>query len=263
MAHHKDVLAKDTHAPYSFIYQTSFERVNSIGFTNEDVGKLARQLSDDSIWILVDTTPSWSKLLIEGDSTSPIGIAGGHLAGLYPNPSVLPDTHNHTPGITIPPYPSTLPPSGQAGGDLVGDYPNPLLKPTNVIPGFYTAPTINVDNKGRIIHIESNNLGEVNEGSNLGTGVGIYSHKLNTTLNFRSLLSNNTGITITSRPNEILIGQEGLARLSGATFTGPVVIPDIEIGTSLVNKGRTTYTIFNLLLQSVGHPTPIKELFNT
>ena len=60
-------------------------------------------------------------------SSTPVGPAGGDLSSAYPNPQVLDDSHGHTPGITIPAYPTGLPPTGSAGGDLSGTYPNPTV----------------------------------------------------------------------------------------------------------------------------------------
>ena len=43
--------------PYSFSYADSAERTGATGLTVADVGKFARQLDDDSLWMLVDASP--------------------------------------------------------------------------------------------------------------------------------------------------------------------------------------------------------------
>lgn len=47
------------HVPYQWSYPNSAARVSATGFIVSDVGKLALQTSDSTLWILTDTTPSW------------------------------------------------------------------------------------------------------------------------------------------------------------------------------------------------------------
>jgi len=85
--------------------------------------------------------------------------AGGDLSGAYPNPSVQDDSHSHTPGVSIPSYPTSLPPSGTAGGILDGSYPNPGLASSVAGAGLSESSdvlSVNVDNA--TIEINSDTL---------------------------------------------------------------------------------------------------------
>ncbi len=54
---HKDLT--DAHIPYAWEYADATEREAGTGFADADVGKLARQLDDNTLWMLTATTPTW------------------------------------------------------------------------------------------------------------------------------------------------------------------------------------------------------------
>ena len=59
-------------------------------------------------------------------SLPPEGVAGGDLAGIYPNPSIANGVITSS-KLASGVIPTTLPPSGIASGDLSGLYPNPTI----------------------------------------------------------------------------------------------------------------------------------------
>lgn len=47
------------HPPYNWTYATAALRLAATGFVASDVGKVARQTDDNSLWLLTATTPTW------------------------------------------------------------------------------------------------------------------------------------------------------------------------------------------------------------
>lgn len=58
---HRDLSGTQIHVPYAWEYATSVDRTGATGFAASDVGKLARQLSDNTLWMLTNHSPvTWT-----------------------------------------------------------------------------------------------------------------------------------------------------------------------------------------------------------
>lgn len=76
---HEDILPVERHAPCSFEYASASARSAASGFLPGDVGKLAWQTDNNTLWILTATTPTW-QVVGDGGSASP-SIASGSVSG--------------------------------------------------------------------------------------------------------------------------------------------------------------------------------------
>ncbi len=56
---HADLATGVIHIPYNWTYADATARTGAGGFISGDIGKFARQLDNNSIWMLTATTPTW------------------------------------------------------------------------------------------------------------------------------------------------------------------------------------------------------------
>lgn len=74
---HRALPMADIHIPYAFSYADATARAAATGFVSADVGKLALQRSDNTLWLLTATTPTWVAVGGSGGSmTDPETTAG-------------------------------------------------------------------------------------------------------------------------------------------------------------------------------------------
>jgi hypothetical protein len=57
MAYHSTAQLEEVHAPISYEYDTAASRLAATGFIATDCNKLARQLDDNSVWLLSQPSP--------------------------------------------------------------------------------------------------------------------------------------------------------------------------------------------------------------
>lgn len=73
----------EIHIPYQWSYADEAARTGASGFVFGDVGKLARQLDDNSLWMLTATTPTWLQVGGGGSDTDAIHKSiSGEIASL-------------------------------------------------------------------------------------------------------------------------------------------------------------------------------------
>jgi hypothetical protein len=66
---HKNLtIADGIHVPYAWTYADGNARLAASGFTTADLGKFARQLDNNSIWMLIAITPTWQSVNSQGES---------------------------------------------------------------------------------------------------------------------------------------------------------------------------------------------------
>lgn len=91
MALHKSLTVGDIHIPYQWTYADAAARTGATGLLAGDVGRLARQLDDNSIWMLTNHSPvTWVSVGAwfthgsrhKGDGDDPVPVATTSVAGL-------------------------------------------------------------------------------------------------------------------------------------------------------------------------------------
>ncbi len=145
---HKSFGTSDIHIPYAFVYASAAARTGATGFTAADLGKLARQTDDNSLWMLTATTPTWVQNGAAGGGATPDATAtakgvvqlAGDLAGAAAAPTV-PGLATKEPGLGNPATSGYLLSSTAAGGrswvapGAGGGLANPMTTAQDLIVG--------------------------------------------------------------------------------------------------------------------------------
>jgi len=82
MTYHHILGLTDIHSIHNWEYADEAERTGASGFVAADIGKVARQLDDESYYILTSTDPTWTQISGGGGSGSVTSAQGadGYLA---------------------------------------------------------------------------------------------------------------------------------------------------------------------------------------
>lgn len=81
MSFHNELTGTDIHVPYAYTYANQSARTGATGFVTADVGKLALQSDENSLWMLTATTPTWLEISAHSYSTVSVYSADGTLTG--------------------------------------------------------------------------------------------------------------------------------------------------------------------------------------
>jgi hypothetical protein len=117
-----------------------------------------------------------------------------------------------------------------------------FVQPSGVVPGYYTAPTITTDAKGRITAATS--FDKAVTASNVGTsGIPLYKGTTSTSFEFKNVASSTLNITLDESNNNILLDLPPTGVVSGAYGDADnVLIPTVLQNGLLSAHARTQVT---------------------
>src|SRR3989304_6314094 len=92
--HSAQTITEGIHVPYNWTYADAAARTGATGFVTADVGKLARQLDNNSLWMLTATTPTWS-FIASGITGADVSLEYSGTATAYNSKLLARDVLSH------------------------------------------------------------------------------------------------------------------------------------------------------------------------
>jgi hypothetical protein len=99
MTLHKNIGPGNIHVVYQWTYADATARGAATGFTSDDVGKIALQSDNTTLWLLTETTPTWVQLTGAGSTGTTVDSVNGATGTVVLDPDDLDDsatTHKFT-----------------------------------------------------------------------------------------------------------------------------------------------------------------------